>query len=71
MTPLETIDLAAANVARAYALLGCMAVISRTGGKEVRVIAPQMGAPEIAAHMHRIADVVFDGPAAVTLAGNA
>lgn len=66
MTQVEAVDAAAANVARAYALLGYVAVTSRTKGSDVRVIAPQMGAPQIAAHMHRIADVIFDGPCQIT-----
>jgi hypothetical protein len=71
MTDIDIVDAAAANVARAYALLGYVAFTSRTNGAEVRVIGPSLGAPEIAEHFHRVADTIFNGPATVQVAGSA
>lgn len=70
MTSLEALDLAAANVCRAYMLLGYRCSVMREKGQEVRVIAPQIGAPELSAHLQRVATMIFDGPADVALAGN-
>jgi hypothetical protein len=71
MTDIDIVDAAAANVARAYALLGYVAFTSRTNGADVRVIGPALGAPEIAEHFHHVADTIFNGPATVQVAGSA
>ena len=70
MTQFETLDLAAANICRAYMLLGYRCSIMREKGQEVRVIAPQIGVPELSEHLRRVAATIFDGPAEISLAGN-
>ena len=66
MTPLETVDLAAANIARAYQLLGAMSVTVRQSGSELRVIAPGVGVPPTAEFLHKAADMIFDGQTVTT-----
>lgn len=70
MTQLEQIDNAAVTLCRAYQACGHRCIVLRDNGIEVRVISQQTAAPELAEQLHRVAHVIFDGPAEVSRASH-
>lgn len=62
---LEACDKAAAELARAYQLLGVVSITVRTvpDSPNVKAICPAIGIPAISEFLHKAANALFNGPA--------
>jgi len=62
---LEDCDRLAADLARAYQLLGEVCIVVRTipNSGNVKAICPKIGAPAISEFLHKAANALFSGPA--------